>query len=177
MTKKDFFRVVIKLLGTYSIFTTLFSGFLINLSAALFDFNSSALFWTCISLSIIILLCIILINKVDSIINLLNLDKGFDDERIDFNKFDFEKLIKVSCILIGGYLFVSNLSPFIAQVLIIFKSNNIGTPLHNNEKFLFIYISNLIIGYLLFTNYDVATNFLKNKKGNSIIDENVNEQR
>lgn len=104
---------------------------------------------------------------MDSIIDILKLDKGFDEERMNLENIDSEKIIKVSSILIGGYLFVSNLSPFIAQLLFIFKSDNIGTPIVNKEKFIFTeYIINLIMGYLLFTNYDTVANLLKSNKEN-----------
>ena len=86
MSKRDFFRVIIKLFGLYWIISSLLSVIPGNISYALSNLGYLGYLWAFGTTAIIILLFILLIRKTDSVIDLLKLDKGFDDETIQFEK-------------------------------------------------------------------------------------------
>ena len=113
MSKRDFFRTIIKLFGLYSLILSLFQLFpaLINFSYMGFSL------WSVISVlgltAIIIAIYVFLVNKPDLIIDWLNLDKGFDDSRIEFGNFDSDKLVSFATIIIGGFLIIDYFPSFI----------------------------------------------------------------
>ena len=69
-----------------------------------------------------ILMFLALLFKADKIVDLLNLDKGFDDEIIHLENFVGKNLIKISLIIIGGLMLLNNLSKFLTQCFFVFKS-------------------------------------------------------
>jgi len=84
MTKKDFFILIIKIFGLFSVVSSLFSILPSNISFALMDFGFFSLIWIAVVLVVIIGLFVLLIFKAEKVVKLLKLDKGFDEDRIDF---------------------------------------------------------------------------------------------
>ena len=163
MTKRDFFRVLIKIFGLYSGFITVFSiipAFTSNLSA-----KFEPLLWLLI-LGIVflaLLLVYFLIYKTDFIIDKLKLDKGFDEERIYFENFNNENIFKLAIILIGGFLIVDYLPSFLNHTFQAFKSKLNNSDMINYPLNYFNWISsglNIILGYLLLTNYKKTAIYL-----------------
>jgi len=55
-----------------------------------------------------------LIYKPDKIIDWLKLDKGFDDDRIDFQNFNNTNILKLAVIVIGGIMLIKNIPAFLS---------------------------------------------------------------
>ena len=163
MTKKDLFRLIIKIFGLYSLVTTLFGIVPANISL-LAQESGVFIILAIIGLTILILsLFVVLIFKSDFIIDKLKLDKGFDDDIIDFPKFNDINILKISLILIGAYLMIDNIPTLLIQCFKAFKSNiNQGGLLGDLDQFSYDTVNyftlvasgiSVIIGYLMITNY------------------------
>lgn len=178
MTKKDFFRLIIKIFGLYFVISTLFSivPMIIESVISQFDFKVQfdylGFIWTITSTAVIILLFILLIYKSDLIIKWLKLDKGFDDERIEFQNFNTVNILKLAVIVIGGLLLIHNIPAFLSNGWFAIKSSvgsdfNIDNAIHfgSLREYINLGISfiNIVIGYLLVTNYTFVSKLLKEK--------------
>ncbi len=154
MTKRDFFRVIIKLFGLYWIISTIFSVIPGNIAFALSDFGVEGILWVTGTTIITFLIYYALIMRVDYVIDLLKLDKGFDEETISFEKFNDSNIFKLALILIGGYLVIENIPGFLSHVLFALKEDVTGTQLRVDGNFNWLISAlNILVGFLLMTNY------------------------
>lgn len=172
MTKKDLFRLIIKIFGLYSIITTIFSTLPSNLSFALMDIDFISIIWITGTVVVIVLLFMFLIYKPDKIIGWLKLDKGFDNDNIEFQNFNTENILKLAVIIIGGILLLKNIPAFLSHTLFAFKSSfhselNSNRIIQYGELKDYIYwltsFLNIVIGYLMLTNYSYISKLLKKK--------------
>lgn len=174
MTKKDFFRILVKLFALNSLLLTVFTYLPQNLNYVGFANDNSIYFLLFGIVLLIVALFIIIVWKTDSIINFLKLDKGFDDDRIDFKNFNPKNVVKFALIFIGGYLVVDYLPMFLQNTYLGFKIEVSPTPLQESELMgtmrgfnKFDWISsglNLVIGFLLLTNYAKISAWLYREK-------------
>lgn len=154
MTKRDFFILIIKLFGLYSLILSLFTFIPKNFSLALFEIDIISIVWMIMASLIIIGIFILLIFKSEKIVKLLKLDKGFDDDKIILGNFDQKQIVMLSSILIGGFLIIDNIASFLSHTIFFFKADITGMK-YNNLSYLKWTISglNIIMGYLLITNH------------------------
>jgi hypothetical protein len=171
MTKKDLFRLIIKIFGLYSVITIVFSVIPANISFVIRDLDFVGLVWIIGSVIVIFSLFGFLIYKPDKIIGWLKLDKGFDDDRIDFQKFNSSNILKLASIVIGGILLIDNIPSFLSHTLFGFKSavsNNINDNVIKYSLNDYIYWAmsflNILLGYLMVTNYNYISKILKEKE-------------
>lgn len=176
MTKRDFFILIIKIFGLYSIITSLFSVLPNNISFVIQNIEIIGIIWLLATALIIIGLFYLLLTKADKISKLLKLENGFDEDRIDFNGLKSLDIIKFVVLIIGGLLFVENIPTFLSHTLFAFKSSipqgfdqayeNQGLLKYNRLEDYVYWISsafNLIIGYLLIANFKKISNYLNKK--------------
>lgn len=176
MTKRDFFILIIKIFGLYSIITSLFSVLPNNISFVIQNIEIIGIIWLLATALIIIGLFYLLLSKADKISKLLKLENGFDEDRIDFNGLKSLDIIKFVVLIIGGLLFVENIPTFLSHTLFAFKSSipqgfdqayeNQGLLKYNRLEDYVYWISsafNLIIGYLLIANFKKINNYLNKK--------------
>lgn len=176
MTKRDFFRILIKIFALYSLILTVFSWIPSNLIYIVYDFELKPVLVTLGFICLAFLIYYILINKTDQIIDFIKLDKGFDDPNIVLGKLGTDKILMLGIILVGGLVLISNLADFIQYSFLAFKKevqndglnrildNSFGTTAdYFNWTFSGI---NVILGYVLLTNYDRVTNWLNRKEKN-----------
>src|SRR5690606_23100509 len=121
MTKRDFFRIIIKLFALYSIILTVFNWIPSNLMYTIYDFELIPIVSTLGFSMLAFLIYYVLITKTDKIIDFLKIDKGFDDKNIEIGNLNSEKILMLGIILIGGLLIISNLSDFIQCTFVAFK--------------------------------------------------------
>ena len=167
MTKRDFFRIIIKLFGLYSLILTVFTYIPTNISYVTFQFEPIVLLWIFGAVALTVLVYILLIRKTDLIIDFLKLDKGSDDERIEFKNFNRQKIMQLALILIGGFLIIDYLPDFLQYTYLAFKKEVSPNGLNQLEDFSFGKITdyfnwvisgmNLIVGYILLTNLLLKT--------------------
>ena len=173
MTKRDFFRTIIKLFGLYALILTVFTFIPQNISYVAFEFDFIVLLWIIGVAIFIVLIYIFLILKTDPIIDLLKIDKGFDDERIELGNFNNKALIKLALILIGAFLIISYTPEFLQYCYLAFKDQVSPKGLNSIELFTFgrtidyfnwvISGMNILVGFLLLTNYKYLSKWLTRK--------------
>ena len=165
MTKKDFFRIIIKLFGLYWLVSTLFTTFPGYVSMIMMNVDAMQLIGVSISAIVVILIFIFLVYKPDLIISWLKLDKGFDEDRIEFQNFGIESILKLGLIIIGGMLIIFNIPNFLSQAFFVFKlhvmnSSDVITLGQQSYYRWAINFLNLLLGYLMLTNYPALSKFL-----------------
>ncbi|MBG7611582.1 hypothetical protein IU405_04890 [Polaribacter sp. BAL334] len=176
MTKKDLFILLIKIFGLYSLITTIFSVLPNNIAFVIQNIDSTGIIWLICTVFITVGLFYLLITKSEKISNTLKLEKGFDDDKIEFGNLKNIDIIKFVILIIGGFLFIENLPIFLSNTLFAFKSSipkgfddaygNPGLLKYNQIEDYVYWItsgSNLLIGYLLISNYKNISDFLNKK--------------
>lgn len=170
MTKKDLFRLIIKMFGLYSVISIIFSVLPGNVCLVISQMDFVGIIWVVFSLIVIILLFAFLIYKPDTIIRWLKLDKGFDEDKIEFQNFNNPNIIKLAVIVIGGIILIQNIPTFLSHTLFAFKSS-VGNGINGNAfEFGLRYnihwatsFLNIVLGYLMLTNYHYVSKLFKNR--------------
>ncbi|PQB04336.1 hypothetical protein BST85_05055 [Aureitalea marina] len=163
MTKKDFFRIVIKIFGLYALLLSVLTYLPSSLSFILPDIGATEILLIAGILVLILLLYVFLIRKTDMIINLLQLDKGYDDDTIVLGNFDSLKIVKFALIIIGGMMLLDYVPDFLRYSFLAFKSEVSANGLDEFERMSYgssiDYFNwalsgvNIVIGYLMLSNY------------------------
>jgi len=171
MTKKDFFRLIIKTVAIYWTIVTVFSiiSFLFSLYEVFEHEKSISRDIIVYPLSIAIfeiLILILTIKYTDNIIKILRLDKGFDDAQIVIGSFDVLKWTQFAIIILGGLLFIENLPGFLTQTFSFFKQQISAKQISEFAPNRFVEIRyytqivSLVIGYLFISNNRAVARFL-----------------
>lgn len=174
MTKKDFFRLIMKLFGLYALIQTVFGYIPSNISYIFYDFDASIFFWILGATLLVVAIFVLLIFKVDLLINWLKLDKGFDNERIDLNNFNGINIIKLAIILLGGVLIINYLPDLLQTSYLWFKKEVSSRGLNSLEAITYgqnsmhinwgIALINVVLGIILITNYARLAQWLYRKE-------------
>lgn len=175
MTKKDFFIVLIKIFGLYSIISILFSTLPGNIAFVISYIEMTGIIWVIMTALVILGMFYLLLIKANKLSEFLKLEKGFDEERIDFGGLKSSDLVKFAILTIGGFLFAENISPFLSHTLFAFKSSiPRGFDQATNQEILkynriedYVYWASsafsLFVGFLLVTNYKKLSKYIERK--------------
>ena len=156
--------MMIKLFGLYSAVTTIFSVLPNNIMFSLGHFDVTVAVWVVFALVVTVGLFWLLTFKADSLVDLLKLDKGFTDDRIDFGSIKTEDIIQTGTFIIGGFLLIENVPGLLSHLFWAFKGEIAGVEFNLKAKFnLTVSILNVLLGYLLFANYDFFAKRLTKK--------------
>jgi len=164
MTKKDLFRIIIKLFGLYWLISTVFSlGQIVYFSTN--NAGWMGVIYSVVMLSILIFLFFVLVFKTDTILDFLKLDRGFDEDRIEFQKFNIENILMLAVILIGATMILDNIATFLNQIYLgikVFMSNQSDLVTINGQSSYHLILSTtkIVLGYVLLTNYPAVSKFL-----------------
>lgn len=163
MTKKDFFRVLIKIFALYGLLISAVS--FINQLALLGQSINNIFFLVAVigSFSVVLIFLYLVINFTDNIISFLKLDSGFDDDKIVFGNLNNQSLYKIAIVLLGGFLMVDSFPRIIVDLVNSFKILVSNNQLVNQEADYYwgiIRVFNLVIGYVLITNASKIAKFL-----------------
>jgi len=179
MTKRDFFRMIIKLFGLYSLILSVFNYIPSSFSSLIAtNFKISFVFMFLGVLATTIFIYVLLILKTDTIIRVLKIDRGFDDDNIMIGNFNEVSIFKFAIILFGGFLTITYLPDFLYYCYFALKkavapeglSDVIDYFPYSPKVDYFKWIisgTNIIIGYLFLTNYSRITNWLSHKTKNA----------
>lgn len=96
--------------------------------------------------------------KTAWLIDKLHLDKGFDEEKIDFNV-QLSTVLTVTIIVIGGLMFVDSLPQFCKQTFMYFQQKNMFGESPESGWIIFNLVKT-ILGYLLMTNSKQVVAFI-----------------
>ncbi|MDH5598883.1 MAG: hypothetical protein OEY34_07155 [Cyclobacteriaceae bacterium] len=175
MTKKDFFRIVIKLFGLYSSILTIFTIFP-SVYSIIYAYEGFQLWdfmiYVTIPLFLSLLFLYALFFQPDFFISKLKLDQGFDDDDVKIDSNNPQSIIYFAIILIGGYFFVSNFSPFLLNTHFLFKNSIqdysesyfFGEDLNDYTMKWVQSLINLSLGYLIVSNAQFISAKLAGKK-------------
>jgi hypothetical protein len=162
MTKRDFFRIVIKIYGLYSLIITLFTIIPRNFTNLMIQYTGIMILVISSVTLISVGLFLFLLFKTDSIINLLKLDKGFDDDHIQFGALNNENILKIAILILGGFLVVEYVPIFLLDCINAFRMKT-STFIFNEKPIDYSKLSieavNVLIGYLLLANYKYLSKF------------------
>lgn len=171
MTKKDLLRIILKIAGLYFLITIVFY----QIPSFLVFIKTIPVISLAVAFLVLLLFAAIfaaLIFNPDFIINLLKLDKGFDDDAFSASHISLSNLIKFALITLGLFLIIKELPQFITHLFFLFKllvknQNGISGAIENSMLTDYvswgIKILSLVIGYLMITNYSSITLFLIKK--------------
>ncbi len=182
MTKKDLFRVTLKIAGLYFIVKVLFSSLpsLVVWGTA----GGSSIGGLLMILAGVLIFVLIfgwLIFKPDTIIKLLKLDKNFDDDVVMIKRPSFSNMLEWGVILIALSLLLRYLPQFIVNLLFAFKlfvidygkdiSNHLQYPMLTDYVDWGVKIISLVIACLMITNSKKITEYIIKKNSISKTEE------
>ncbi|SHG79394.1 hypothetical protein SAMN04488109_1868 [Chryseolinea serpens] len=166
MTKKDLFVLLIKIFGLYSAVISLFSVLPNNIMFAFNSVDLISIVWVVVSIAVVLGIFLILIFKANKIVELLKLDSGFEEERIDLGNLKSTDIIKIGTFVIGGFLIIDNVPGFLSHTFWSFKKEVTGMEFTVRDKFDWAVSGlNFLMGYLLMTNYAFVAKLFKEKNG------------
>ena len=165
MTKRDFFRIAIKLFGLYSAIVTLFSLFPTYLSYVMYDFKWENGIIVLLGFALVTMFLISFIYSADKIVTWMKLDKGYDDDRIEFGNLNGQQVIRLAVLILGGLLILNNFPDFVSNCYYFFKGKVTTQGLNSTTEYVeqtnyavFAKSSfSMIIGYLLITNHNALS--------------------
>jgi hypothetical protein len=165
MTKRDFLILIIKLFGLYAAVTAIFSTLPNNIVFSLGYIDTFVIVWVLATLVITVGLFWILTFKADRLVDLLKLGQGFTDERIELGNIKSEDILKTGTFVIGGLLFIRSVPGLLSNIFWAFRGEIAGLEFTEKDKVnLGVSALNVILGYLLFTNYELVAKRLKGNK-------------
>ncbi|MFI8604780.1 hypothetical protein ACIGCP_09980 [Cellulophaga baltica] len=164
MSKRDFFRVIFKLFGLYSVTLTVFNYLPTSFSYVAYEFEPIIMLWILSAMALAIGFYVLLIRKTDKVLDWLQIDKGFDDERIEIGNFNGLGIVKLALIIIGGFLIIDYLPSFLNYTYLAFKKevspnglNLMESPGNFGQLDYFQWTLsglNLILGITILNNYN-----------------------
>ena len=165
MTKKDFFVLLMKIFGLYSLTISLFSVLPNSISLFINEIDFLGFLVVLVSVLLVLGLFVLLIYKSEYVAEKLKLKEGFDDDRIEISHFNEASIVKLACILLGGFLVIDNLPPLLNLLYYALKFDHKGIEFGSDNNFyLWSNALRVVIGYLLLTNYSSIIKILiKNK--------------
>ncbi len=173
MTPRSFFTIVLKLAGLWLLIMGIqvVMQFISTMASMLFpdSFDEGSLgFFSFVLLLLaglygfIVYCCIF---RTDRIIDLLKLDKGFDEERFDF-RIHRSDVLKIAVIVIGGLLLVDAIPHLCERVYGLLQERRImqATPDAQRIGFAIFYVAQMLAGYFLMTGSRSVVNFIERNR-------------
>jgi hypothetical protein len=170
MTPRSLFNIILKILGVFFIKDFL-AAIPQVLSAILYLTNSdtrSEGIWTLLTIFLILIIywfvCYYLIFKTELIIDVLHLDKGFDQETFPLN-IHRSTILSISIIVIGGLLVADELPNLCRQLFAYFQETRLTYGYTKpNIAYSVVSAAKIIIGFVLMTGQRQIVNFIELKR-------------
>ena len=160
MTKRDFFILLIKLFGLSYLIKSLFLSTLV-----LRQLDVVALISLLVALTVVAGLFWLLIFRADKVVSFLQLESGLSDERIELGNIRTEDIIKIGTFIIGGLLVIDSIPQFLSHAYWFVRGNNSEQGFNSSDSYdLSVSGLNILLGYLLVTNYAFVSRIINVKK-------------
>lgn len=155
MTKKDFFRVLIKAFGVYYAIGAVFNIFSMVIPSVLFQRGIMDTILCLFTAGIIIGFYLLLVFNPDKVISFLSLERGFDGDKVSLEGVNPETILKLSSIIIGGMLIINHLPYFLRDIYTAFQ-NGIASPGIAADRYLPLATNGfkIVLGFLLVSQYE-----------------------
>jgi hypothetical protein len=173
MTIRTFWTIFIKILGIWLVLAGL--RVVPQFFSAIFTINSdidiqTAAFWLGLMLLTILVYFIVLrvlVFKTNWIIDKLNLDKNFTEDKIDLN-ISSATVLRIATLIIGGLILVESLPAFFERLFYFYQQKNVFREYASSGWIIYHFIKSLI-GYLLMTyNKNIVEFIIKQTKDKQI---------
>ena len=172
MTVKNFWTILLKVLGiwlaigalsTISQFVTAFS--FIGTNANWWN-SLYIVFLLLVTLGVYVLVLWLFVFKTSWLINILKLEKGFAEDKIEFD-IQSSVVLKIATIVVGAFVFIDSLPHFCSQTFMFFQQKNVLVD-NTAAGWVILYLVKTVIGYLLMTNSKSVVEFIEKheKKAN-----------
>lgn len=167
MTKRDFFRLVIKLIALNAVITSI-----LILPTQFFNIHFGIddiiqiIGITLIGIIVMTSLIYLIIKYTDRVINFFMLDKGYDNDRIEINSISSQQIIKLIIVFISGTLIVENLAYVFVELINVFKYNAYGDILIDEKpKYYWMYVrlTSIAFGVIILFNSTKISQILDKK--------------
>jgi hypothetical protein len=116
-----------------------------------------------LSIVFYILILYYMILKSEWTIDVLKLEKGFEETRIDLTM-PYSKLLRIVIILIGGIVFIKAI-PNLVENVYLFMSGDLLFNQSPKTVSMIIYSAQAILGFLIMTNSDIVQRYINKKSG------------
>lgn len=170
MTLRDFFRVLLKLIGIYFLVQILIGYLPAQLQFMTSGFEANSTTGVLVYLILILAVCYftfyLLVRNPDKIIDWLRLDKNYDNTEINIHNFNTRNIIILGLFIIGGFLVIDNVTAVISYLYYEFKdslSNDAHLPKSDNKIALLLASLNLILGCILIIYRNNIANYFEKK--------------
>lgn len=167
MQIKTFWKILIKIIGLWILLNcvSLIPKFFSTLSFTngSLDTEGLLILWIVLLVAVIVYILIIrlFLFKTDWVIEKLQLEKNFTEERIDLN-LKTSTILTIAIIVMGGLILVESLPSFCSGLFDFYQQKNILKE-YNDKSWLIYHFIKIIIGYLLLTNANKLANFIEKK--------------
>ncbi len=171
MTPRTFWRILIKILGlwivldSFGVIMQFISTFVYINRADSFYGMIMILFLLIITAGVYFLILRYLIFKTDFIIDKLELDKGFTEEKFEINMHR-STILSIAVIVTGALIFVDTLPAFCRQIFLIVQQKNEMEHFKNdpNTGWIILFTAKLFISVLLMIYSRHIVNFIELKR-------------
>ena len=102
--------------------------------------------------------------KTAWLIDKLDLENGFEEERIEL-KNDFSNILSIAIIVMGGIMVIDSLPQLCKSIFTYYQAQKMFCPWRENPStgWIILYLVKAIAGYLLMTNSRQIANFINRK--------------
>lgn len=164
MTKRDLLILAIKLFGLYSAIISLFSFLPNNILFAFEIFDATIVIGAITVFFLSVGLFWLLTFNANKLVDILKLDNGFADDKVDLGNIKATDIIKVGTFVIGGLLFINNIPGLLSDLFLVFKGEIAEVELGSKDKVILVFSGlKVLLGYLLFTKYEFVAGLLSKK--------------
>jgi hypothetical protein len=166
MKVRHVIKLVLILAGVYNFLSSM--QYVSSIISLFFNIEA-ALFYSAGIIQLIYILGVsyIFIFKSDMVIDLMRLDKQFQEDQLEINLESFEVLLRVVILLVGLWLFASNIAEMIVDIFSMIRTaNTVDAVNYDSTHNLKSFVSNLasiILGLYLILNYSRLANWIKRK--------------
>ena len=169
MTIRTFWNIFIKILGIWLVlsfltvipqFARLLTFFGTNSNDRLLGIGITVAL-ILLTIGIYALILWLFIFKTDWLIDVLHLEKGFPEDKLELN-IQRSTVLTIAAIVIGGIIFVDSFPQFCLQVMRFIQQDNLfrESPV---SGWIIFYLVKTILGYLLMTNSQFIVRFMDKK--------------
>jgi len=168
MTIRTFWNILLKILGIYLVVqgVGVIMPYLAVFTTTFAMGTDDMIYYIVLTLSILAAYFFILwlfVFKTSWLIDRLDLENGFDEERIDL-KGDFSAIMTIAIIVIGGIMLIESLPMLAREFSLYIQRKEIAFQENPSIGWTIFYIVKAMIGYLLMTNSKPIAAFYKQKK-------------
>lgn len=154
MSKRDLFRIIIRIYAIYSLIIGILYIVPQNIGAMSYEIQSGmggySVLVLILSVAFVIGLTMLLNRKADTIINWFKLDQGYDTNEVQLSQFNTEFIFTIASVIIGGFLIIDYAPSLILQTYNAFKLTQQYGNLNDSFKTEWaLSVVRIFVGYLL----------------------------